>query len=49
MTNDEMSALFTEWNKTELDSYLIEITSIILAKKDDQGQEGHVVANRSYW
>jgi len=43
MTNDEMSALFTEWNKTELDSYLIEITSIILAKKDDQGQEGHVV------
>jgi len=43
MSNDEMSALFTEWNKTELDSYLIEITSTILAKKDDQGGEGHVV------
>jgi len=43
MGNDEMSELFAEWNKTELDSYLIEITSIILAKKDDQGEEGHVV------
>lgn len=43
MGNDEMSKLFAEWNKTELDSYLIEITSIILAKKDDQGEEGHVV------
>jgi len=42
LDNDEMSKLFSEWNKTELDSYLIEITSIILAKKDDQG-EGHVV------
>jgi 6-phosphogluconate dehydrogenase len=43
MNNDEMSKLFSEWNKTELDSYLIEITSIILAKKDDQGEDGHVV------
>lgn len=43
MSNDEMSKLFAEWNKTELDSYLIEITSIILGKKDDQGEEGHVV------
>lgn len=43
MSNDEMSKLFAQWNKTELDSYLIEITSIILAKKDDQGEEGHVV------
>merc|ERR1719232_494465 len=43
LSNDEMSKLFAEWNKTELDSYLIEITSIILAKKDDQGEEGHVV------
>ena len=38
-----MSKLFFEWNKTELDSYLIEITAIILAKKDDQGEEGYVV------
>jgi 6-phosphogluconate dehydrogenase len=43
MSNEDMSKLFAEWNKTELDSYLIEITSIILAKKDDQGNEGEVV------
>jgi 6-phosphogluconate dehydrogenase len=43
MKNDEMSALFTEWNKTELESYLIEITAKILAKKDDQGCPGYVV------
>src|SRR6202789_4670500 len=29
MTTDEMQATFTEWNKGELDSYLIEITSHI--------------------
>lgn len=38
-----MSKLFQEWNKGELESYLIEITYKILAKKDDQGAEGHVV------
>ena len=38
MTADEMSAVFAEWNKGELDSYLIEITRDILAKKDDDGQ-----------
>jgi len=43
MSNDEMSELFAKWNKTELDSYLIEITSIILGKKDDHTQKGHVV------
>jgi len=43
MSNEEMSKLFAEWNKTELDSYLIEITSTILAKKDDQGEKGEVV------
>ena len=37
MTADEMSAVFTEWNKAELDSYLIEITRDILAKKDEDG------------
>jgi 6-phosphogluconate dehydrogenase len=37
MTPDEMSAVFTEWNKAELESYLIEITRDILAKKDDDG------------
>lgn len=43
MGNDEMAALFSEWNQTELDSYLIEITSKILGKKDEVTGEGHVV------
>ena len=34
MTNDEMSAVFREWNAGELSSYLIEITADILTKKD---------------
>ena len=34
-TADELSGIFREWNKGELDSYLIEITTDILAKKDD--------------
>jgi 6-phosphogluconate dehydrogenase len=36
MTPAEMSQAFEEWNKGELDSYLIEITRDILAKTDDQ-------------
>ncbi|MDN7245188.1 NADP-dependent phosphogluconate dehydrogenase [Planococcus shenhongbingii] len=32
----EMQGIFEEWNKGELDSYLIEITADILAKKDDE-------------
>ena len=35
LSNDEMSAIFGQWNKSELESYLIEITSIILAKPDE--------------
>ena len=34
----EMSAVFAEWNKGELDSYLIEITADILAFTDEDGQ-----------
>lgn len=37
MTPDEMHKVFYEWNKSELNSYLIEITADILAKKDDEG------------
>jgi len=33
--NLDLSKLFDEWNKTELQSFLIEITSKILAKKDE--------------
>ena len=38
MTPDEMHEIFAAWNKTELDSYLIEITRDILAKKDEDGE-----------
>ena len=37
MSADEMHPVFTEWNKGELDSYLIEITRDILAFKDEKG------------
>jgi 6-phosphogluconate dehydrogenase len=37
LTPDEMHAVFKEWNESELQSYLIEITRDILAKKDDDG------------
>lgn len=33
----EMSEIFKRWNKTELDSYLIEITANVLAFKDTDG------------
>ena len=39
MTNAEMHKVFTEWNKGELDSYLIEITRDILGYKDEEGNE----------
>ena len=38
LSADELAGVFTEWNKGELDSYLIEISSHIFAKKDDDGQ-----------
>ena len=37
LSDDEMHEVFTAWNKTELDSYLIEITRDILAYKDTDG------------
>lgn len=43
MSNQEMSQLFVDWNQGELESYLIEITSKILAKKDDLAEDGYVV------
>jgi len=36
MSTDEMHEVFKEWNTGELDSYLIEITRDILAKKDPE-------------
>ena len=38
LTADELHTVFTDWNKGELDSYLIEISRDIFAKKDDDGQ-----------
>src|SRR5437879_4480024 len=38
MTADEMHKVFAEWNKGDLDSFLIEITANILAFKDADGQ-----------
>jgi len=37
MTVDEIQQVFAEWNRGVLDSYLIEITADILARKDQDG------------
>jgi len=37
LSADEMHEVFKQWNEGELQSYLIEITRDILAKKDDDG------------
>ena len=38
MTNEAMHEVFAQWNETELDSYLIEITRDILGYKDENGE-----------
>ena len=38
LSADQLAEVFTEWNKGELDSYLIEISAEIFAKKDEDGQ-----------
>jgi len=38
MSAAEMHEVFADWNKGELDSYLIQITADILAHKDEDGQ-----------
>src|SRR6266446_5779191 len=37
LDTDALHEVFAEWNKGELDSYLIEITAEIFTKKDDDG------------
>ncbi len=37
LSAEELHEVFAEWNKGELDSYLIEITSEIFTKKDEDG------------
>jgi 6-phosphogluconate dehydrogenase len=39
MTADEMHKVFADWNKGDLNSYLIEITADILSKKDPETQK----------
>jgi 6-phosphogluconate dehydrogenase len=38
MTSDEMHRVFADWNRGELNSYLIEITAAILAYRDSSGE-----------
>ena len=38
LSADEFAEVFGEWNKGELDSFLIEITETIFSKKDEDGQ-----------
>jgi len=42
LNNEELAETFTLWNKGDLDSFLIEISSLILPKKDDKG-DGYLV------
>lgn len=37
LSADKMSQIFSQWNKSELDSYLIEISAEILSFKDEDG------------
>ena len=37
MSNEEMHDIFAEWNQTELDSFLIEITTDIMSFQDEDG------------
>jgi 6-phosphogluconate dehydrogenase len=38
LSHEEMQAIFEQWKGTELDSYLIDITTDILGYKDDDGE-----------
>ena len=42
LSNDEMADVFDEWNRGELESFLIEISARVLREKDDQGP-GHLL------
>jgi hypothetical protein len=37
LTNEELASVFDEWNKSELESFLVEITASIFKKKDEMG------------
>ncbi|KAL4438006.1 hypothetical protein ABPG77_004227 [Micractinium sp. CCAP 211/92] len=37
LTNEELATVFDQWNKSELESFLVEITASIFKKKDELG------------
>ncbi|CAM9698762.1 unnamed protein product [Ascophyllum nodosum] len=43
MSNDELAATFEDWNTSELQSFLVEITAVIFSRKDDLTEDGYVV------
>ncbi len=43
LSNDELYDVFDEWNRGDLQSYLIEISRDIFSVKDDQGGDGYLV------
>jgi 6-phosphogluconate dehydrogenase len=43
LDNEALHRAFAEWNEGELQSFLIEITATIFAKKDDLASTGHLV------
>ncbi|KAI8463233.1 MAG: 6-phosphogluconate dehydrogenase, decarboxylating [Monoraphidium minutum] len=44
LSNEELASTFDAWNQGELQSFLVEISAIILAKKDDQaGKSGFII------
>lgn len=36
LNNEELATVFDEWNKSELESFLVEITASIFKKKDEE-------------
>eukprot|EP01102_Stenamoeba_stenopodia_P009189 TRINITY_DN26_c0_g1_i1.p1 TRINITY_DN26_c0_g1~~TRINITY_DN26_c0_g1_i1.p1 ORF type:complete len:485 (-),score=140.78 TRINITY_DN26_c0_g1_i1:319-1773(-) len=43
LSNEELATVFAEWNKGDLDSYLIEITEQIFRKKDEEKPDTYVL------
>src|SRR5579859_1223855 len=43
LNNAELAETFDQWNKSELNSFLIEITAMVFRKEDDQGASGNLL------
>jgi len=43
LSNDELHEVFSKWNEGDLDSFLIEITTQIFARRDDEDSEAYLV------